>query len=103
MQVLNLSAVANQSISTFQDNNQYDITIQETNGCMSASVVMNGATLFTGQRIVNNYPLIPYAYIEGEEGNFVFLTTTDDNIYYTFFGDTQLLVYLSYAEMTTPA
>jgi hypothetical protein len=101
MQVLTLLPIANQEFTTFQDGDQYDITIQECNGCMGATIIKNGITLCSGQRITSGCPLIPFQYLEGTDGNFCFLCSTDDTIYYTFFGDIQYLVYCSLAEMLT--
>jgi hypothetical protein len=101
MQVLNLQAIANQEFTTFQDGDQYDISIQECNGLMAATIVKNGTTLISGQRIVSGLPLIPYGYLEATDGNFCFLCNSDDVIYYKFFGDVQQLIYCSFAEMQT--
>jgi hypothetical protein len=98
MQVLNLSPIANQEFTTYQDGNQYDIAIQETNGCMSATISVNGTQILSGQRITAGCPLIPFQYLQGQAGNFCFLCSSDDIIYYTNFGTLQQLLYLSYAE-----
>lgn len=62
---------------------------------------MNGVQIVTGSRVVMGTPLIPFKYLTGQSGNFIFTGTTLDEVYYTFFGFIQQLFYLSYAEMTT--
>lgn len=99
MQVISLSAIPNQSFTTTQDNDTYNIDILEVNGCMAANVTKNGTVVCTGQRLLNGTPMIPFKYLEGQSGNFCFLCSTEDCIYYTLFGTSQQLLYLSYSEM----
>lgn len=92
-----IQALPNQSLSIQLDGMRYDILIKEANGCMVASVIRDGVTLVDGVRLVAGAPVLPYRY--QESGNFA-LTTTDEELpYYTMFGVTQFLVYLSADEL----
>jgi len=100
MQVIDLSVTANQSLVTTQDNNRYEIRIFECNGAMAADVTRDGVVLFSGSRMTIDLPLIPYAYMQGTDGNFFLVSLTDDEPYYTLFGSQQSLIYASAAEMS---
>lgn len=94
---LQLAPVANQQLSAQLDGVRYEITLKETRGCMSATVTADGATLVSMCRVVAGTPILPYAY--QAKGNFVLLTEGDELPYYTAFGSTQSLVYVSPAEI----
>lgn len=92
-----LQPVANQSFSVLLDGARYVLTFKEANGVMCADVVRDEVTLITGVRVTAMTPLLPYDYMQ--RGNFVLLTENDDLPYYTQFGLTQSLVYVSDAEI----
>lgn len=96
-QIVPIQTVPNQELTTFLDNNSYDITIKETNGCMSINLVRNNVVILSGFRIVAGQPIIPYEYLE--EGNFIMLTQNDDLPFYTAFNISQFLYYYSLAEL----
>jgi hypothetical protein len=100
MQAFNLAnTLASQSLTTTQDNNSYILRIKECNGSMVIDVTYNGVSIVTGKRIIQGTPILPFPYLEGNKGNFLFICQTEDVIDYTQFGLTQTLYYLSYAEM----
>lgn len=99
MEIINIQAIPNQKLSVRLDNNLYQITIKECNGCMCATVVCNGITIVTNSRLVGNTPLIPYRYLENDSGNFIIGTDLEEIPYYTQFGVTQQLIYASAAEL----
>jgi hypothetical protein len=99
MQLFDLLAIPNQSIVTTQDSNRYELRFVSCNGCMAVDVTLNGTVLFTGSRIVAGVPIIPFVYLEGNNGNFIMVCETEDLVDYTLFGLSQNLYYLSYAEM----
>jgi hypothetical protein len=100
MQAFNLSnSLASQSLTTTQDNNSYVIRIKECNGSMVADVTCNGVSIVSGKRIVQATPILPFPYLEGNNGNFLFICQTEDVIDYALFGLTQILYYFSYDEM----
>lgn len=88
-----LSAIPNQSFTAQLDNSFFEVTIKETNGTMAVTVNLNGNDIVTNMRAVAGQKIIPYEYLEN--GNFIFLTNNDDLPYYTEFGVTQSLIYLS--------
>lgn len=92
-----IASTPNQSFSVRLENNFYDITLKETNGVMSCSMVRDNVTLFDGVRLVAGSPIIPFAYLE--TGNFILSTNNDDMPDYTKFGVTQFLVYFTAAEV----
>lgn len=96
---ISLAAVPNQSFSVRLDDNLYDITIKETNGCMSATVARNNTIILSNTRLVAGFPVIPYLYLES--GNFVVDTLDDDLPDWTKFGISQTLLYVSQAELST--
>lgn len=97
MQLINITAVANQSLSVRLNNVRYDITIKEANGVMVASIVRDGVSVVTGARIVAGALIIPSQY--QEDGNFVIDTLNDAIPYWTSFGVTQFLYFFSADEL----
>lgn len=94
---INLQPIPNQSLSIRLDDNLYDITVKETRGVMSLTLVRNDIAIVSGSRMLPNAPLIPYQYLEA--GNFVMLCEDDEYPSYLQFGDSQSMVYLSDAEI----
>jgi hypothetical protein len=94
---IQLAALPSQSFSIRRDDNLYNITIRETNGCMSATVVRNNITLLSDVRLVAQFPIIPYYYLES--GNFIINTLDDDLPDWTKFGISQSLFYASESEI----
>lgn len=94
---IQLAPVANQQLTAQLDGVRYDITLKETRGCMSTTITADGVTLVSMSRVVAGTPLLPYPY--QAKGNFVLLTEGDELPYFTAFGSTQTLVYVSPAEI----
>ncbi len=94
-----LEAVANQSFSVQFDNQSYDIELKETLGVMSATISINGVFVISNVRILADSPLIPYKYLIGIGGNFIFTTESDNIAYFTSFGITQFLLYFTADEI----
>lgn len=96
---IEIAPIPNQSFSIRLEDNQYDITIRESVGCMCATVVRNNITILSNIRLVAGTPLIPFSYLES--GNFV-LDTQDELLPdYTLFGVTQFLYYFTQAEVAS--
>jgi hypothetical protein len=96
---IELAAIPNQTVSIRLDDQLYRITVKETRGTMAVDIVRDDETLVQGARIVAGTPLLPYLYME--VGNFVLLTEDEEYPYYTKFGDSQNLVYVTPAEIAT--
>lgn len=98
MQTLDLANVSSQSFSTTLDNDRYVIGIYQTAGCMSCDINRNEVDLVTGYRITSGAFMIPFS-SQGTSGNFILVTQNDDLPDYTQFNTTQILTYLTAAEM----
>jgi len=94
-----IQAVPNQSLSVNLNGSQYVIAIRYTNGCMSVSISKDGVILVENVRAVGAYPVLPYRYLEENNGNFMFLTANNLLPNYTQFNLTQSLLYFSPAEL----
>lgn len=98
MIVIDLIAVPNQYLSVTLNQVLWEITIKTVKGVMAADIVRDGRTLVSGQRIVADGPIIPYAYLS-DQGNFAFLTPSGEIPWWESFGMTHTLVYLSPEEV----
>ncbi len=92
-----IQAIANQSFTITLENNFYNITLKETNRVMSSSITRNDIVIQKNARISSGYFLIPYKY--QQSGNFFILTDNGDYPYYTEFGITQYLLYITQIEL----
>jgi hypothetical protein len=98
MMEIPLQAVANQSLTVTLEGSRFALTLKETHGVMALDVERDGVELLRGHRIVPAAPLLPYRFLQ-DGGNFVLLTENDELPYYTQFGFSQQLVYLTAAEV----
>lgn len=98
MQTLELANVPNQSFSTTLDNDRYVIAIYQTAGCTSCDINRNEVDIVTGFRITTGEFMIPFSR-QGTSGNFMLVTQNDDLPDYTQFNTTQILTYLTAAEI----
>ncbi len=98
MQAIPIQAIPNQSFSIVLDNNQWGFDLRATNGVTSVSLTLNNIVVIENMRAVANSVIIPSRY--EESGNFLFLTQNFALPDYTQFGTTQLLVYITAAELT---
>lgn len=94
---IRLVDIPNQSLTIQIDNDSYQITVKETNGVMSCTIVRNDVVIVSNVRIVAGSPIIPYKYLES--GNFVLLTQNGDYPEYTQFGSSQSLVFVTQTEI----
>ena len=97
--VIPVQAIPNQSLTVTLDQSTYAITLKTMGTLMAASIVRDGVTLFTSQRVVTGTPLIPYQY--QESGNFMFITADDTFPFYEQFNVTQFLLYFTADELVT--
>jgi hypothetical protein len=95
-----LQAIPNQELTVVLDGVLYDLTIKETNGCMVMDVTRGGVVIIVqGARCVAGAAVLPYVSLEGQFGNFAFVTSNGDLPYYDQFGTTQTLVFATEAEI----
>jgi len=97
MILIPLQRVEKQSLSVLLDNVLHQIAVLECNGIMAVNISRAGVPLIQGRRAVCSVPLIPAG--PRETGNFVFKTLNDELPYWSEFGNTQQLFYLTIAEM----
>ena len=95
--LIEIQPVANQSLILNVENSRYDITLRATDDIMTADVSRNEEVLLQGHRLVAGEPMIPYRYLE--RGNFTITTINDELPDYEKFGLTQLLYYVTIAEL----
>jgi hypothetical protein len=96
---IDLQQLPRQSFSVTIGDSRYDLTIKESDGIMSADIVVNDETIISGSRITAFYPIINYAYLESGEGNFIITTEGDEAVFYESFGVTQFLYYVAQEEI----
>lgn len=92
-----LQQVEKQSFSVLLDNVLHQLSILECNGIMAVTIVRDGVTLIEARRAVASVPVIPAG--PREYGNFVFKTLNDEMPYWSEFGATQQLFYLTIQEI----
>jgi hypothetical protein len=100
MQVLPISAIPNQQLSVILNDNQWNITLRDTNGTMSVSLTRNSEIIVLNARAVAGMRILQSRY--QEEGNFAIISNNQGIPDYTQFGVTQFLVYISPDELIVP-
>lgn len=98
MRDISLSAVPNQTFSTTINGVLWELAIKVAVGIMVADVKRDGVDLVLGQRIVADYPILPYRHLS-LRGNFAILTRGGDLPWWEEFGRSQSMVYLEPAEV----
>lgn len=97
MRVVPLANAANQAFTCTLDQVRWGLAIKEARGVMCVDVSRDGAVLLTGCRLLAGEAVIPYRYLQ--TGNFIMLTVHDELPDWRNFGLSQILVYLSAAEI----
>ncbi len=95
--LIDLQARPNQTVTATLDSDRYEITVKAANNIMAVDITRNNIRLMRGARVVAGTPLLPYRY--QERGNFIFTTNDNQLPFYTSFGITHQLVYLTLAEV----
>ena len=98
MRDITLLAVPNQTFSATINGVLWELTIKAAVGTMIADVKRDGVELVLGQRIVAEYPILPYRYLS-HQGNFAILTRDGQLPWWEEFGRSQSLIYLEPAEV----
>lgn len=96
-----LEKIANQQLSINLEGSRFEISVTSSPELCCATITRDDVVIVSGQRIIAKSFIIPYQYLEGGKGNFMFVPSGDsDNIpYYTDFGDTFVFAHFSDAEM----
>ncbi|OAE56631.1 hypothetical protein A7J67_08275 [Achromobacter xylosoxidans] len=98
MRDIALLTVPNQSFSITIAGVLWELSIKVARGMMLADVRRDGVDLVLGQRIVAEFPILPYRYLS-HQGNFAILTRDGELPWWEEFGRSQSLVYLDPAEV----
>lgn len=101
MKPITLQPIPNQRFQATLDNQQYDITIRSIGDMMFMDVTINAVVVATSLPCIVGQPVIPYGYLEGGGGNFVWTTVSGGNPQYANFGTIDVLLYVSVAELAT--
>lgn len=98
MRDITLLAVPNQTFSATINGVLWELSIKVARGTMLADVRRDGVDLVLGQRIVAEFPILPYRYLS-HRGNFAILTRDGELPWWEEFGRSQSLIYLEPAEV----
>ena len=98
MRDITLLAVPNQTFSATINGVLWELSIKVARGTMLADVRRDGEDLVLGQRIVAQFPILPYRYLS-HQGNFAILTRDGELPWWEEFGRSQSLIYLEPAEV----
>jgi hypothetical protein len=100
MMPINLQAIPNQEPTFISDGQQYDIRVWfDGDDMMFMDVTVNGTVVASSCPCIVGQMVLPYAYLEGEGGNFFWTTASGNNPQYENFGSGDVLLYASNAEM----
>ncbi len=98
MRDISLLAVPNQTFSATINGVLWELTIKVAVGTMLADVRRDGVDLVLGQRIIAEFPILPYRYLSNQ-GNFAILTRDGELPWWEEFGRSQSMIYLEPAEV----
>lgn len=101
MLTIDLQPIPNQRIQFAGDGQQYDIDLRTIDDVTYMDVSMNGTVLISSAPCIPQQLIVPYAYLEGAGGNFVFETMNDNYPNYKNFGAGDVLLYATNAELAT--
>lgn len=96
---LALEAQPQQQFTAQLDDKQYSLTFIEVRGAMLVSITIDGLLTVSGSHVISDALLIPYVRLELGGGNFLISSDKDEIPYYTQFGVTQFLYYMTAAEL----
>ena len=97
--IIPLEALPNQELSVQLDGVRYVIRLRTVNGVMALDLTLDEVEIVRGERLHASEFFIPYDYLEGDGGNFVFVTDDGDYPFWTEFEISQSLVYFTAEEM----
>lgn len=98
MNNITLQNIPNQEFDITLDEVDYTIRLRTVRDFTLADIEANGELLKSGVRCVPGIPLLPYKYLT-RGGNFFFMCLDGNYPYYTQFGVTQELIYISDSEL----
>lgn len=98
MYLIDLDKIPNQTFNITLENTNYRVALRSIQGLTYMSVWADGEILFYNQLCVPNAFVNPFNYVS-KKGKFYFKSPTGDYPYYTDFGVTQSLYYLTKEEV----
>ena len=98
MYLIELDRIPNQTFTIMLDNVNYRVALRSISGLTYISVWANGDLLFYNQLCTPNAYVNPFNYVS-KNGKFYFKSLTGDYPYYTNFGVTQNLYFLTKEEV----
>lgn len=96
---LTLQATPNYAFNFVADGQLYNIALRAIQDMVFMDVTMNGAIVATALPCLVGALVIPYPYLEGAGGNFVFSTASGENPQWENFGAGDVLLYLANADL----
>ena len=96
MYLVPLNNTPNQTVSFNVDGAYWQLYIYSAISHMCCDITRNGVVLIQGVRCFGGIPLIPYKYLEGVFGNFIF----NDDADWQLFGNGVNLTYLNADELS---
>lgn len=97
MRIVPLASAPNQAFTITLDGVRWSLRLLDIGDVTAVDVARDGVLVLSGCRVVAGEPLIPYRYLQ--TANFIFLTSSKELPVWSLFGVSQILVYLSAAEM----
>ena len=97
MELVTLKAISSQRFNITLSGNSYDIRIFSTEGGMACDISINGVSVISGFKMINDVPLLVYPHQE-ISGNLVLSLPDDETPNYEGFGSSQFLYYLNAEE-----
>lgn len=83
------------------DGQNYDIRIKALDDLPVMDVTRNGTLIASSLPCLIGQTVLPYRYMEGDGGNFVWSTASGNNPQFPLFGTQDILLYATAAEMAS--
>jgi hypothetical protein len=100
MMPITLQAIPLQRTQFIGDGLQYDIRIEfDGQDMMYMDITVNNVLIASACPCIAGQMVLPYSYLEGSGGNFIWSTISNANPNYENFGGSDVLLYVSAAEM----
>lgn len=97
MRIVPVASIPNQAFTVTIDNVRWGLALKDARGVMVADVTRDDIRLLSATRVLAGEAIIPYAYLQ--TGNFLMLTDQNQLPEWGQLGVSQVLVYLSAAEI----
>jgi hypothetical protein len=99
VQTIPLQALPKQSFTIVLDGVLYELALKETAGVMSFDCTRAGVVICSGARVVAGALMLNYRPQEDGNGNFMILTNDGDLPWWEEFGNSQVMLYASNADL----